>query len=355
MKRLFRDAQSYGLDKIAFNIARLRAEKRIADGLFDYGRLFIEGVGTEKNVDEGLRLIDRAVLEGSSDASRYLADLFVRGVEVERDVDRAIRYYKHATTLGGAEAYEAMGDIFYEGQLVDRDVAYAIELYDRGAVEGEAGSKKKSRELREKRESYYILGKEHETDSPETAYKCFAISASMGFVPAYRELAACLEEGRGTEKDRRTAYYWYEAAIEGGDLDALYDLGRCYAYGIGTAFDFRRATEFLIKAKRHGSRAAEGELRRLYEAKKRAMSRSLFSTGMRLLYQKKFTEAKEILEVCASLGNPKAIYTLGCICEFGIGGATDRERAFELYDKAFALRFRDPRQKFKLRILRMIR
>ena len=355
MKGLFRDAESYGLDKTAFHIAKLRAESKNADALFCLGRLYAVGYGCEKNIAEAISLLDRAAVAGSSEAAKYLADLFILGVEVERDVDRAIRYYRHSTTLGGTEAYEAMGDIFYEGTLIERDVAYAIELYERGAREGEANSKKKAKELKEKRESYYILGKERQADDEETAYKCFAISAAMGFLPAYRELAACLEQGRGTRTDRRAAYCWYEAAVEDGDLDALYDLGRCHAYGIGTSFDFDKATDILLKSKRHGSRAAESELRRLFENKKRAMSRSLFSTGMRLIYKKRFAEAKDILEACASLDNPKAIYTLGCIYEFGLGGRTDREKAFALYDKAFSLRFRDPRQKFKLRILRMIR
>ena len=355
MRALARDARRYGLHTAEFCITKMRAESADADALFVLGTLLYEGVGCEKNVSEAIACLDRAVIAGSPEAAKYLGDAFVKGIEVERDIDKAISYYKRATSLGQTDAYEAMGDIFYEGELVERDVAYAIELYERGAREGEANSRRKAAELSEKRESYFRIGRERDALDPETSFKCFAISATMGYLPAYRELAARLEIGKGAAKDRRSAFYWYEAAVKGGDLDALYDLGRCYAHGIGTAFSFDSAVDLLAKAKRYGSRPAEAELKRLYENKKRAMSRSLFSAGMRLLYQKKFSEAKELFEACSALDDPKAIYTLGCLCEFGLGTATDRDRAFELYDRAFDLKFRDPRQEYKLKILRMIR
>jgi hypothetical protein len=41
--------------------------------------------------------------------------------------------------------------------------------------------------------------------------------------------------------------------------------------------------------------------------------------------------------------------------EFGLGGYTDREGAKALYEYSYREKFRDPRQEYKLKILRMTR
>jgi TPR repeat protein len=41
--------------------------------------------------------------------------------------------------------------------------------------------------------------------------------------------------------------------------------------------------------------------------------------------------------------------------EFGIGAACDKEKAFEIYEEAYALKFRDPRALYKLAVLKMLR
>ena len=94
---------------------------------------------------------------------------------------------------------------------------------------------------------------------------------------------------------------------------------------------------------------------RLLENKRRHMSRSLFSSAMRLLYQRKFDPALKMLHACRLAENARGIYTLGCLYEFGIGTATDRELAFSLYEVAYSMKFRDPRQSYKQKILKMVR
>ena len=76
---------------------------------------------------------------------------------------------------------------------------------------------------------------------------------------------------------------------------------------------------------------------------------------MRLLYKRKFDAAKEHLDFCHSIGNPKAIYTLGCLYEFGMGVPVNKDYAYALYEDAYKLKFRDPRAVYKLRVLKMIR
>jgi TPR repeat protein len=111
----------------------------------------------------------------------------------------------------------------------------------------------------------------------------------------------------------------------------------------------------LTKAMRYGSSKAKDEFKRLSENKTKALSRQLFSKAMRLIYQQKYRDARAILEVCYQVGDPQAAYTLGCMYEFGLGGYTDREGAKTLYEYSYREKFRDPRQEYKLKILRMTR
>lgn len=351
---LIRAAESYGLDRTAYLLATLYKEGGTPEAAFMVARLTVEGIGTKKDTAWGLRLLEEAAAMGSPDAARYLGDLFITDTDFPRDTRRALVYYKRAAELGRGDAYEALGDIFCEGKLVTRDISYAIDLYTEGAREGEENSRKKARELIERREGYFALA-EAERTNPEKAYKCYAIAASMGHAPAYVPLGSCFEFGVGTEVCRHEAFLWYKAAAEAEVTEGIYELGRCYARGMGTAFNFKLAAENLRVAARLGVKEAKDELIRLFAAKKKHMSRALYSTAMRLLHKKNLPEARRLLEAGRALSHPAAIYTLGCLFEFGIGGECNREEAFALYNRSFELGFRDPRQRYKLRVLQMTR
>ena len=355
LRRLCRDAERLGFDEARLKLTRLLSENSDPVALYTLGRLLAEGIGGPVNPREAIVALEQAQAGGSSDAAKYLGDMFVSGKIVPRDIQRALEHYEHATSLGYSSAYEAMGDIFREGELVPCNVAYAIELYKTGGNMGDENCRKKAMELIAERERLYKMAMSLESTDPERAFDALSLSAAMGFVPSHRELGRFYENGIGTKTERPAAYFWYNFAVKKGDMDALYDLGRCYARGIGTAFDFDRAMDTLTKAMRYGSSKAKEEFRRLSENKTRALSRQLFSKAMRLIYQQKYREARAILEVCHEVGDPQAAYTLGCMYEFGLGGYTDREGAKNLYEYSYREKFRDPRQEYKLKILRMTR
>lgn len=326
-----------------------------ADGLYSLGVGYAEGIGCRASLDKAISAFEKAAAHGSAEACKYLGDIYISDKTGKRSVEAAIRCYRAAAERGLSNAYELMGDIFYDGKLIECDIAAAVELYELAAREGDASAARKAASLKAEREELFADGEAALSISSGSAFRSFAISAGMGYVPAYSRLAYCYEMGIGCKKDRRRAHLWYTEALEGEDYSVLYDLGRCYSRGIGVAFDFDRAVGFLKRAARHGDRRAKSELERLLENKKRHMSRSLFSKAMRLLYKKKFEPALKMLEACRMADNPRGIYTLGCLYEFGIGTETDRELAFSLYEIAYSMKFRDPRQTYKQKILKMVR
>ena len=71
--------------------------------------------------------------------------------------------------------------------------------------------------------------------------------------------------------------------------------------------------------------------------------------------EKKFSEAVGVLNVALEFKHPKAVYALGCLYEFGRGVECDKRYAYELYNAAEKLSFKDTRSKYKSNILRMIK
>ncbi len=355
LRRLAIKAQDYGYPKQYHNLCKMLSDREDMQARMQLGLLYAEGKGCRQDTAAALALLESSAIHGNAEAYRKLGDMYISGNLVEANVEKALFFYKSAADLGMTNAYERMGDIFREGEIVPRDVAKAIELYDMGAKEGHSGAREKAELLRSKREELYTVGLGMKISNPEQSFRAFAISSSMGYTPAYKEMARAFLDGRGIKKNRQQAYLWYEKAVESKDDDALYEYGLCYSRGIGTAFDFKRAVEILSKAARVGDTKARDELERLMQNKRRHMLNKVYSDAMTMIYKRNFKEAESLLRICLRLGHGKGIYTLGCLNEFGLGIPTNRAVAFRLYETAFELKFRDPRSVYKLRILRMAR
>ena len=355
LKSLMAKAKEYGFDNAYFHLAKTDAESGTPESYYTLGKLYVEGVGTGRDVEYGMYLLEKAASVGYADAAKYLGDMYLSEKYFKRNIDRVLHYYKRAASLGKSGAYEMLGDMFYEGELVKPNLAYAIELYEFGAREGDAACREKVHRLHDEREHHFLTAERAKATNPRLAFYHYAMSTAMGYIPSHRELARCFEYGIGTEKDRRSAFSWYKIAKERGDFDAGYDLGRCYARGIGTAFSFNLAVEALTPPAKLGNTLAEEELIRLFENKKRHMTKSLYSTAMRLIHLRKPQEAVPLLEVARGLEHAKSIYTLAALTEFGLGTASNRSLAEKLYRDAASAGFHDNRQTYKLRILKMAR
>ena len=355
LRRLSIRAKELGFFKQYHHICTMLMKDKDTEAITTLGTLYVEGKGCQRDLDYGLSLLEAAASDGSARAYRYLAELYLSDELLPRDTDKVITYYQSAAELGSTDLYEVMADMFYDGRIVVRDVARAIELYSLGGKAGHSSAREKADKLTRKREELYELGTSSRDTAPEQSFRAFAVSASMGYVPAYKEMARSFLSGCGIKKSRQQAFLWLEKAVDSKDDSALYELGLCFSRGIGTHFDYNKAVEILAKATRLGSKEARAELERIMTNKRRHMIDKVYSKAMSLIYQKKLEAATELLTILEKLGHARGIYTLGCLCEFGLGTPTDRERAFALYEKSFSLMFRDPRAIYKLRILKMAR
>ncbi|MBQ8380727.1 MAG: sel1 repeat family protein [Clostridia bacterium] len=365
LQDLSREAQRLLAMSAYFRIGTMLSDMGDLNAMTVTGVLLAEGKGVCRDTERAKRVLDTAVSGGNAAAAVYLAECFAEGRCFERNGDLAIEYYKKAAYLGFTDANESLGDIYNAGELAEKDLKLATQYYE--LATGNESAKKKAEAIKAKRREFYERGKGIALSERPTAeerfdaFRSVAIATAMGEGSAPKLLADFYRAGFGTKKDRSLAFYWYRAAYDEGDGEALLPLALCYARGEGVAFSYKLAIRYLKLAEERGSRAASEALDLILRRRMKKMIRSLYASAMELIHMKKYEEAFSILLKMAPLKYPKALYTLGCLYEFGVGAErSDRIIAAKYYDLALKgnenyKKFSDPMSKYKLKILKMIR
>jgi TPR repeat protein len=342
-------------DEAYFNLSKILMQKGDAEAAATVAKWMIWGKGCEADVPCGMKILQNGAKRGEIFSHIALAELYFDGNYVERNIDKTVRHYTEAGRLGSAESYERIGDIFALGKGTDTDVARAMDYYALAIGLGSESAQAKSEDIKAERDRLFKDGLECLQNDPDEAFRLFAASCAMGHVGATFRLGTCLEYGIGTKTDRHGAFLLYKKASELGERAALVALGVCYGDGIGTRLDYTLARDILTRAEKLGISGAADAIMTIMERKKKKLAGRYHSTAMRLIHMKKFDVAKAYLDVSAEMMDPRAIYTLGCMYEFGLGAVCDKERAFALYEKAYAMLFRDPRAEYKLSVIRKLK
>lgn len=351
IKKLIAGAKKLGYTKVLLILSELYAKGETTDANVFLANLHIEGIEFEKNVEKGISILEDAMNGGSAVGAKLLGDLYREGVHVDKNDRKAMYYYNRAAALGGQDLWEFLGDTFHGNELAEPNYTTAYKMYETGALAGDYACQAKLKMMNEERERNYIEATKLERTNPEEAFPLFKLSVDAGYLPAHARIGWYYERGIGTPVNRKAAFNHYKAAYEAGDKRAIESLGRCYARGIGTAFNFKAASDLLTAAREMGSHSADRELYRIYENKKKHMIRGLYSTAMRLYYNKKYDLSRSMLELCMQLGLGDATYAIGCLYEFGITTAPDRKIALRFYKKAYEQGYSDPRQYHKQNML----
>jgi len=368
LRSLCREADSFKFDTMTFRLSSTLAKVGDVNATTMLGKMLIEGRGCTADAAEGKNQLDSAIAQGSFEGAVYLGRAFIEGDHLPKDLSAAMAYFDKAASLGYTGAYEELGNIYHDGKLTERDIPRALELYELAATGGSATAREKAEHIKSTREQLFldayeaiVLGKATDAESAFNAFRSAAISTAMGETRAPKLLADCYARAIGTKQERSTAFYWYQKAVGLGDVSAYMPLAICYSRGFGTEFSYKDAINYLKIAEKTGFAGATEELNILYERRMKKMVRSLYSKAMRLIHMKKYGEAVRFLRSFESLGYPKALYTLGCMYEFGRGVTrSDVGMATKYYKLAFAGspvfgNFADPRSDYKRRILLMLR
>ncbi|MBI1239783.1 MAG: sel1 repeat family protein [Alphaproteobacteria bacterium] len=106
---------------------RIGAEAGYANSLYTLGRLYLEGLGVERDTERAAQLVRDAAERGFTRAQFLLGKLYETGDGVDTDPESAIYWYREAASHGSAQAQTRMAESFALGQLVERNDVEALK------------------------------------------------------------------------------------------------------------------------------------------------------------------------------------------------------------------------------------
>ncbi|MBD5271194.1 MAG: hypothetical protein HDS40_02920 [Bacteroides sp.] len=182
--------------------------------------------------------IEKAALEGSIDAQKYLSKAYANGSGGFRvNLANSIKFKEMAATQGDAESQYDLFFDYAEGNGVTQDFNIAKFWLDKACQQAYAPAATTFALLA------YSTGKDY-----DFAFK--SLNAAIALDPdnqfentmlAKHSIAMCYLNGWGTEKNFLAAFkYFTEGYNNGSVLDGI-ELSRLYAYGNGIAKDFNKA------------------------------------------------------------------------------------------------------------------
>lgn len=274
---------------------------------------YLYGIGTEKNEDEALKLLERLDKKGFADGKVMLGKHYYRH-GTENDYATAFNLFKQAEEKGNVEAKYMLGRCYFTGRGIEKDLTKAFEDYI-----SVAANQGHSRAINMKGRCYFE-GKGTKQNKTE-AFACFSKVADE--LPSAKYwLGRCYYEGVGVKKDEVAAFNCFKSATEEGNDDATYYLGECYYYGYGTEKNKDEAIKYFKKVENEYGKAAyllsglvsgdEAErITYLEKAVSLGHDHSAYVLGNIYHNKSEFAQAFEKYKDAANLGNTDAEYMLG--------------------------------------------
>ena len=196
----------------SFGYFKKAAEKKDPNGFYNLGMCYMNGYGTEQDVDMAYDSFKFAADAGHPEAMNNLGGFFRDGIVVEKDIHAATRWFKRSSDLGNPYGQLNYGLALQRGEGVDKP-------------------------------------------DPKAAAELFKASAMQGNADAMDAYAMCLYRGDGVKKNDRLAVTWYKRSAALGCAHAMENLAFCSAMGIGgMTTSQEEATVWKVRA-----RAARGD------------------------------------------------------------------------------------------------
>jgi len=182
----------------------------------------------------------------------------------------------------------------------------------------------------------------------KTAYKEFKKASLKGHTDSQYNLAVMLYSGKGIQKDKAEAIYWFMKAAENGDESAQYNLGVLFSTDKELPDEYPKMEngEIYFEVSSGGRTSNKEKAVKWYKmaAEKGHVSSQLNlgviynqGIGVKLDYK----EAAKWYQKAAEKGNSKAQLNLGILYDLGRGVEKDVAKAQENYKKAAMKGMRD--------------
>lgn len=189
----------------------------------------------EENVKKDLKAALETYRKGDDagqvDCTLRTAEAYLQGKGTEKDEDRGIKLLEKAATAGSAAAHLRLAVFRLSGEKPELVLGYGhlLSAANGGLAEGQ-------NELA----LLYLSGKLGVAD-PAAAAAWFTRAAQGGFAPAQNNLATMYERGAGVQQNLNSAGQLYALAANQGHGPATFALARLLAGGAATKQDLPKA------------------------------------------------------------------------------------------------------------------
>lgn len=185
------------------------ADRGDADAQFELGLRLITGEGVKKNLEEGVKSVEKAAKQKHLRAQHVMGSLYEDGVGVKKDLSKAAEWYRSSADLGFAMSQHSLAIMYEEGKGVKKDPAKAAEWFKKAADQGNPPS-----------QTAYAAKLERGDGVAKSSAKSalwYLKAAQQDFVPAMTRLANLYYTGQGVPVDYRRAGAWYHRAARSED------------------------------------------------------------------------------------------------------------------------------------------
>jgi localization factor PodJL len=159
----------------------------------------------------GGELLRERALAGRPEAQVAIAARYIEGELVGQNFSEAAKWYQKAALQGFAPAQYWLATLFEQGSGVRRDSSKAQVWYGEAAAQGHVKSM----------HNLGVLLAGAERPDYSRAARWFTEAAEFGLKDSQFNLALFYERGLGVKQDPVEAYFWYSAAANQGDREAL--------------------------------------------------------------------------------------------------------------------------------------
>lgn len=261
---------------IAYELMVAEAEKGNAFALYDVGRMHMDGLGCDKDMDTAQEWFSKAyqaftVAEQEWEKNAYiqyrLGKMNAQGFGVEQSFTAAANWYEKSVAQGNPFAAYALGGLHYRGEGVGQDFCRAFDLYTMAAED----------EKRPNVFAMYELGKMCRdgigTEKNPTQAKHWFTNAYNGFVTLEEEtkddklqyrLGQMNLTGTGTLVNLQNAHDYFEQSAKLENINAMYGLGKLYMNKEFKGYDINKAVEWLTEAVNRDHEFAKVTLGKFY-------------------------------------------------------------------------------------------
>ncbi len=179
----------------AFSLYKCAAEAENAEGCYKYAKMLERGFGTERNIEQAMKWLDKAVALGHPYAAAYRVYI-VETYELEISADASFDQLMELAEEFGNEYRYVQANKYYKN--IADSTNNVTAMIRRGRI------------LKDYRFPYVNL---------QEAATCFQKAAEMGNDAALRNLAQCYENGEGVIQSYEKALEYYNKISEKSEFD----------------------------------------------------------------------------------------------------------------------------------------